>query len=182
MRLSSPHKTSRTPRFSRIQKLCRRRKPRLWSSASGVYRQKTRNQRREVWTKLRWVEMCSRALTIFLPWTSLPWRMTGHTLQFPLCPLLRWILLLYVLLMYTWKLPEVGFASNLKLDLDDSRFGLAWIAFPAPSGNTDSPSCPVAWSLSASMLPIYRIYDFSASVDWARNSWVRQDNAKQTDA
>jgi len=29
--------------------------------------------------------------------------------------------------MYTWKFPEVGFASNLKLDLDDLRFGLAWI-------------------------------------------------------
>jgi len=50
------------------------------------------------------------------------------------------------------------------------------IAFPAASGNTDSPSCSVALSLSASMLPIYGIYDFSASVDWARNSWVRQDS------
>jgi len=50
------------------------------------------------------------------------------------------------------------------------------IAFPAASGNTDSPSCSMVLSLSASMLPIYGIYDFSASVDWARNSWVRQDN------
>jgi len=29
--------------------------------------------------------------------------------------------------MYMWKFLEVGFASNLKLDLDDLRLGLAWI-------------------------------------------------------